>query len=361
MKLLYQQEKYIQHSLRVARRAEKRRLARRVKIKIERRSKIGKSIFQLQEISRRKYTNTVVAPNIFLFLENQEQVIDFINKLDSFYEKGMSVYVDLQNVEIIDYGAITVLLSVMFMFKSKNIKFNGNFPLNLIAKSLLTESGFFESLEKTVQHRGKYTIGKENQICTQANTQVTSELGLPIMIASTKTIWGEERICRGLQKVLLELMHNTHNHAVANTKGVKHWWLSVNHDKENKKVSYVFVDYGVGIFNSLQHKSRDSKWYGFAEKVKSSFGYETNEKFFQLLLEGELHATVTGEKKRGKGLPSVKRTLDHQEISNLRVISNNVYANVSNTEYRLLNNSFKGTFFYWELCYNDKNELWTIK
>ncbi|KKU53373.1 MAG: hypothetical protein UX75_C0041G0008 [Candidatus Moranbacteria bacterium GW2011_GWE2_47_10] len=360
MKIIYSKERYIRHSRHVARKAFKRRQKRKAILKAKRRAMQGKSIIEKKSANKfSRYTN-ITAPKNFSFLENTAGVIPFLNSIERLREKNKMVYVVLKNVETIDYGAITVLLSTMFKFKEVRIGFNGDFPLNDEARRLIIESGFFEQLKKETNGRSTYHIGKDNQIITHARKNVSSELGLPIMRAATRTIWGEERICQGLQRVLVELMQNTNNHAAKDRKGGKHWWLSINHDKVRKKVSFVFMDHGVGIFSSLKNKELDSKWYGWQEIIKR-VGISTDEEILKLLLDGKMHKTVTKEKFRGKGLPGIKQTLDRNQIGNLHVITNNVYANVENNDYRLLTNVFKGTFLYWELSEKNINKPWTIK
>ncbi len=181
-----------------------------------------------------------------------------------------------------------------------------------------------------------------------------------IMITASEAIWGEKRACRGLQRVLVELMHNTNNHASTRGKGEKHWWLSVNRNKALKKVEFAFLDHGVGIFSSLREKDGFGKWHGWQEKIKKVFGMTTDEENLRLLLEGKIHLTVTGSTFRGKGLPGIKEVLDRNQISNLQIITNNVSADVANNKYNLLSNVYRGTFFYWELDSTNENQKWNI-
>ena len=155
-------------------------------------------------------------------------------------------------------------------------------------------------------------------------------------------------------------MHNTNNHAVPTKKGVKHWWLCVNHDKINNKVSFIFVDYGIGIFESLKYKPYDSKWHGVLEKIVALFKYGGNAYILKKLLDGVIHMTVTGQHFRGKGLPGIKQVMERNQISNLHLISNNVYADVSKNIYKKLTNSFSGTLAYWELNQNNVNSEWIL-
>ena len=299
-------------------------------------------------------------PDILSFIKNSEGVICLINLLEKSFSNHERVFLNLTKVVEIDYGAITVLLSVMFKFKKSAIEFIGNYPKNKTIKNLLIQSGFFKYLNKPLGVKIEYSIGNPNQMFTQANKMVVSDLGLPIMSETTNTIWGEKRICKGLQRVLVELMQNTNNHANINAKGKERWWLSVNHEKELKRVSFVFVDYGIGVFQSLKNKPKNSKWFGMYEKFSNFFNNRNNAEILEALLNGELHLTVTGEDFRGKGLPGICQVFKRNQISSLHIITNNVFSDVSGKNYNLMNEHFNGTFVYWEINSLNENLEWTI-
>lgn len=303
-------------------------------------------------------SNNVTPPKYFSFIEKPEETIRFINRLEELYLKRKNVFVNLKKITYLDYSAVTILVSVMFSFKSRKIPFNGNFPDDPNLRKLLIDSDFFKYLNKPIGKKIEYTLGKENQIFTRANKEVNSELGYFVMIEASETIWGTKRTCKGLQRTLLELMQNTNNHADINKKGEKHWWLSVNHDKSNKKVSFIFVDYGVGIFESLKNKPVGNKWYGLFEKIRDRLTLGGNPEIFKLLLDGEIHRTVTGQHFRGKGLPGIKEVLERNQISNLLVISNDVFSDVSANKHNKLNAQFSGTFVAWELNEKNVNQEW---
>jgi hypothetical protein len=267
------------------------------------------------------------------------------------YDSGKKVYVALENVIEIDHGAIVVLLSIMVKFKSKRIDFNGNMPKHPASKKIVKESGFFDNLYKKFEEKDSYDIPSDpsNGIHTHASKKVNSVLSSKIITSATKYIWGETRRCQGVQRAMIELMQNTNNHAEIGKSGEKHWWLSVNHNKENKNVAFSFVDFGVGIFTNLQNKTSQSKFHNWAEKMLSRFEYSDNAQLLKLILEGELHQTVTGKYYRGKGLPGIAEVMIRNQISNLHIITNNVFCCPSKNIYRILDKPFTGTFVYWEL------------
>lgn len=307
-----------------------------------------------------KSLEKINTPKIFSLTKNPVETIDFINVLEDKYLNKKEVFVNMKNIDFMDYSAVTMLLSVVYSFKERNIKFNGNFPNKLEYKKMLIDSGFFDCLKTKINNDLEYKIGKENQIFTRANKEVNSELGLPVMIETSETVFGEKRTLKGLQRVLLELMHNTNNHADLNKKGEKHWWLSVNHDRENKKVSFIFLDYGIGIFESLKNKPEEGKWEKLRNYISNLLNKEDNSNLLKLLLEGEIHMTVTGKHYRGKGLPGIREAMIRNDISNLSIVSNDVYSNVTNNIYTTLNNEFSGTFVSWEININNNNLQWIL-
>ena len=342
---------------------DEKHLGRKLKSKLKRKNRnrsfqgLSKSEFRFK--SRFRSYTVIKAPFKFSFLSSTEETIDFINKIEICFSNRTKVFVDLEKVVEIDNSAITVLLSVMNLFKSKSIGFNGNYPLQEDAAVKLFNSGFFKSLYSH-DRRLSYTFGKNNQLFTQENKKVVSSLGLPLVLEVSNTVFGEKRLLKGLQRVLLELMQNTNNHAVIGSKGQKEWWLSVNHDQLNTKVSFSFVDYGVGVFESLKSKPTKSKWYGTYEKIKNRLTYGSNEEILRLLLEGDLHLTVTGHHYRGKGIPGMKQVQDRNQISNLHVITNNAFADVAGDNYKKLRNQFSGTFVYWEIGITNQSTEWSI-
>ncbi len=360
MKKLCTENNYKIFNKRSARKKWKRKIQYKKWKRDKRKFIQGLSKEQIRKINKFKDFESVKAPEIFSFITNPNETIDFINKIENLYYKRKKTFINISNVKELDYSAITVLVSIMFSFKTKNIQFGGNYPKNEELKKQLINSGYFKYFNKPIGEKIEYTIGKPNQIFTRANKKVNSELGMIVMQEASNTIWGEKRILKGLQRVLLELMQNTNNHADLSGKGKKYWWLSVNHDKHNKKVRFTFVDYGVGIFKSLNSKPRGNKWFGWYEKIKDRLKYGDNKEILQKLLEGELHLTVTGEHFRGKGLPGIKEVQDRNQISNLHIITNNVFANIEDNRYKKMKSNFSGTFVSWEI--NNKNESlkWTI-
>lgn len=295
----------------------------------------------------------VVAPINFSFNDNPEGVIDFINAIERMFDIRHQVYVVLDQVENIDYGSIVTLLAEMIKFQGCGIKFNGNYPKSTTANATLRTSGFFKYLYSPLGYEDEYKLsnGGKNEIITHAKKTVDPILANKVVESATETIWGEVRRCKGVYSNLIELMHNTHNHAVYGKTGQKHWWLFAKHDESNHKVSFAFIDLGIGIFESLIQKPNDSAWKIVLEQFRGLKYYKNNCDLLKLILSGEFHKaiTVTGQEYRGKGLPAIASTEVKNQISSLKVISNDAYAAPGTNDYRLLTKCFNGTYIYWEL------------
>jgi hypothetical protein len=357
LKKIYSTSEFKERNKKNAERSLKRQIRFKIYKRKKNKSNLGLDKSQLNykqtfEAPFKSYVK-IIAPSNFSFIDNPIEVVKFISKLKDQFDNKNKVFVVLKNVEIISYDAIVVLLSILVRFKSNKIKFNGDFPKSESAKMILKESKFLEYLFQNFNAEDRYELGQNSSIVTHAWKNVDSELGDKIISNASKTVWGEERRCQGIQRTLIELMLNTNNHADDSKKGEKHWWLSVHHDKKNKKVSFAFIDFGVGVFTSLNNKRSGSKFYKIIELLKEKFTIKDNSELLKYILDGTLHKTATGKPYHGKGLPGIFKALTRNQLSNLNVITNNVHAKVDAKSYMIMPLQFSGTFVYWEL--NEEN------
>lgn len=359
MKKLYTTRKYSIRNLRHAKRSLRRQLVFKEYKRLKNKADIGVS--KQERSYKKKFEEPykdykrIHAPENFSFIENSAGVVDFISKLKNHFDEKEKVFVVLKKVKTISYDAIVVLLSIMVRFKATKIDFNGDFPENEEARRILTESKFLQYLYQSFRNEDRYQLGQNSSIVTHAWKDVDSELGNELIKNASKTIWGEERRCQGVQRTLIELMLNTNNHADDSKKGEKHWWLSVHHDKVNKKVSFAFIDFGVGVFTSLNNKRHGSKFFGIVDKLKERVKFGNNADLLRLIMDGTLHRTATGKPYHGKGLPGINKVRERNQISNLNIITNDVHASLDNDSFQIMSKSFSGTFVYWELNNENSN------
>lgn len=353
-------EKYHKTKRILANRAKKlmrRRIRSRLKLKAKRKRQLGISKEQQKRIYKKKKEQYlfqrkfiaykhIEAPKCLSMIEKTEDTLAFIKRLEDSLSKKEKVFVVLKNVEVISGGAIVVLLSIMIKFRDKGVAFNGDYPKSLSAKKKIQNSGFFERLYK--QKGDSYSIEGRSGILTHADKIVDQKLSDGLIAKASELIWGKPHRCTGVQKVYIELMQNTNNHASLDKPKEHHWYTTVSYNKDENKVCFSFIDYGVGIIQSI-NKNEKGKFWGFLSKFKEMWNPKNNGEFLKLLLNGSLHKTATGHYYRGKGLPGVYKAFQDKKISNLVVITNDAFADCNEEEYKTLKNKIEGTYIYWEL------------
>ena len=347
---------------RLAHRSFLRKRHSQYKKRVRNKSKLGLSKVQREERNYKQKLwdyNHIKAPANLSLIENCENTLDFLKKIRVCFDKRKKVFVVLKHVTNISHDAIVVLLANLVQFKANKIDFNGDFPTNKSARDVIEKSGFFSKLYDRFNVQDEYELkSPNNSIYTHAQKTVNPELTDKLIQYASETVWGSSRRCIGVQRVFLELMQNTNNHAAIGVEGDKHWWVSVNHCKNKKIVSFSFIDFGVGVFNSLKGKPQDSKFYRILDKLAKAISPHDNAELLKSILRGELHHTATGKYYRGKGLPGIYDALKQNSMSNLFIITNDAFVDASNDKYIPLKNELLGTFVYWELNENNKNLPW---
>ena len=96
-------------------------------------------------------------------------------------------------------------------------------------------------------------------------------------------------------------------------------------------------------------------YHTFYITTKERYKYGNNADLLKLILDGTVHKTATNKPYHGKGLHGINMALNRNHINNLNIITNNVHANIENSEFKIMPNSFIGTFVYWEVNKTNKN------
>ena len=340
-----------------ARKFERLRRKSKKKIIAKRKSLLGISKNERIEMNKRlqekrdfirQYTSYkhVHAPTVLSMTENVEESVRFISTLEKLLSAKKKVFVEMSHVKKIASGAIIVLLSIMIKFKEENIPFNGSKPFNRDARKMLDNSGFFDHLYE--ENGDQITLKGQYDIFTHANKTVDSELSEKLISNVSQQIWGAPYRCPGVQRVYLELMQNTNNHASLNRQKVHHWYTTVKYNPQKNKAYFSFIDYGVGIIESI-NKNEKGKFWSSLKRIFSTLKPKDSGDFLRLLLDGSIHKTATQHYYRGKGLPGIYKAFTENKISNLIVITNDAYADCRNNNYVTLSDKFEGTYVYWEL------------
>lgn len=304
----------------------------------------------------------IKAPSNLSLLNNETITLDFLRKLQVCYKAKKKVAVLLDDVVTLKTDAILVLLSNMVQYKASRIGFNGTKPRDDLAAFKLESSGFFKHLYgAAMREQDKYSFKKMNNfIYTHGQKTVEASLADDLVKYASEVVWGEPRRCPGIQTTLVELMHNTYDHA-GEFKGEKHWWISVEHDEQTHEATFSFIDFGVGIFRSLANKKQGEPLYGALDYIIQRFPMVTTEADrLQLILEGKVRLTQFNEYYRGKGLRNIYLKHHRNYISELSIISNYASFKAENDDYHSLRNEFIGTFISFKMNRNTRNLQWEI-
>lgn len=293
---------------------------------------------------RRSYKRIYVAKSDFRFGNNRDEVLSLISRIEKSLHHSESVFIDLVQVKSIDLEAIVLLLGIMAEFNTQGIKFNGSLPLDFVARGKLKDSGFLERLfPQTVN----YSFGKKKGIFTHGKNVTDQNLTADIISNSLIAVFGKRKRSQGAQRVLIEAMKNTISHA-STSPGRNHWWLSVREDPKEGKVTFSFLDYGVGIFKSLTSRDKSDPGYSWLEK-NLKLGY-SNHVILEKIMNGELHnVSRTKKQQHGTGLPSMKSAYSNGFISKLTIMSNDVIGDVGNGVYQKIPVNFSGTLIQFEI------------
>jgi hypothetical protein len=282
---------------------------------------------------------TEKAPSNFSFISNTEELLNFFNKLKGKFNNRNNVSLDLSDINHIDPSSISLLVANIkddrFL---RGMTVTGNTPKDENLKKVFLESGFFDYVKSSTP-RTKHN----NILFHKSNKRAIGEIAKDIVEKATSHIENNDiEVVSSLYEILMELMDNTNSHANPRKKSCYNWWMYMYKEPKQKKVSFAFVDLGIGIFKSFVSK-------GLMDKIELFVGAKHNIDFLEDFFSGNI-GSRTGKPFRGKGWPLIYKYAKRiSNIKNLTLISNNVYANIPLESYQKLNTPFDGTFVYWEL------------
>ncbi len=287
---------------------------------------------------------TLTVPAIFSTSRDIESVLKFIARCKSLqapYHKQL--FFDLYEVEEINAGALSLLLSVTRDLETTNVYINGNVPKNEKAKQAFVDSGFLDYFRIV---KGTVATSK-NKILMKGSGQTDPEKTAYELKKAMETVFGYEAFNPPMQGAIIEMQANAVNHAFPNSetdneflnviKENKPWYLSASHDYDNKIVYFSFIDNGVGVLTTLYKK--------FYQKVSDAV--HTKE-VLKKAFDGE-YESATRLKERGRGLPRIKEAFDKKALKDLKIITNDYLYSFETQECVKLTNSFEGTFYIWKL------------
>lgn len=279
-------------------------------------------------------------PTIFSFHNNADGLMWFVNNVYNVVNKDEArkiVDFNLSDVQYIDNEAISLLLALTNAIAKKKCWVKGNAPKNDSARKIFINSGFYDhvgSLLKRNIDKGE----KSGNLMIEAGTARTKNnlVGAEIRKAM-KYLTGKAIPYRPAYSIIQEICGNSVEHANENEMN-KNWLISVFY--ENSVVIFTMVDIGKGILGTLKKKIsqtiRDTAM--FSDNVATLRGAFTKR-----------YQSSTWEENRNKGLPKINDYQEKGYISNLLVITNNVYLDLEGNTSHQMKTNFRGTFYTWTL------------
>lgn len=289
----------------------------------------------------------VVAPQEFSFIDQPEMTISFFRQAEGAYLRGRSVIYDLSKVESLSVTTAAILVSHI---KDRNVNFGMVSKLispedPTVAKQL-RQFGIFKRVVDHVEE-----IHADVAVHRLTNIKVANLMAREIVLASTFHVYGENRRISELYSTLIELMANTNNHADSEFIARYPWWLFVFPDQSKSAVKFVFLDLGVGLFESIpvrQWLTRNP--FPPLSKRGDIALYERGgqlAKIFRNLEAGDIKSS-TKLSSRGKGLPYVIKCAKSGHFKEFYIVSNDAYIDVLSNRVSAMNENFSGTLFYFE-------------
>lgn len=292
-------------------------------------------------------TKKTIPPKIFSISQNSLEVLKFFKKIQNHCEEcEKKILLDMREIEKIDIDALMYLKYIVYVIKEKQRKkiiLSFISPKDKALKKFIRSSGFITYNNKKSkfldQSKKRFsTLEHGNNILEiESNQNFKIKRGDTIDTQVSKSI--VDFTFNGkvpfLYNMMSELMENTIMHAYTDKSDIEHkdWYIFA--EKNDEKISFVFLDTGLGIPNTVQKR--------LTENVNP---WTSSSKILLSTLEGDKR-TRTKAPNRGKGLPFIYGLYNDEKIKNLRIISNKACFNLNNG----IDNKeeLSGTLFYWEI------------
>lgn len=277
----------------------------------------------------------IEAPSVFSLVKAPNQILEFLDEIRRRAVRW-SLFIDLNQVKTIDPEAVAAFVAVM---ESRSLEARGNQPLDADCRRRLHDFGFFKRVAgvQSAETMGEF---RREHVGTKVDTESVQSL-----IAFGMRQLGLNKKHGPSYRMFCEAISNTFQHADRNRRqsGTRRWWAHAYFDAARNVVCFTAIDLGVGIVKSLDRRQR------LAELQELHLTGLSQGERLKRLLEGVTIPSRTGERHRGRGLPSMRAECKQGRINNLVITSNQGFARVATDTYENLQGEFPGTIVYWEV------------
>ena len=290
--------------------------------------------------------------DVLSIYDNTEETYEYFNDIiDEIRKKNYKeqFFFNLMNVKKISIDAIMYILAILRNIKDSSVyryRFSGNQPINKDANDLFIKSGFFDY----VRTRNVFMKTDSDNMQIKTGDIVNAEVAKNISDFINVNCGTSKLFTAELYEMIIELMTNTVQHAYSDSKILvtNQWYIFVGN--EEKHFTFVFLDTGVGIPQTVNKKARE-KFGDLMTKNKDSY-------YLESALMGEWRSS-TAESYRGKGLPSIVEYTKRPEVSHCRIYSGHGMCKIDKKKEKSIlpvnyGNKLFGTLIY---CRIEKNKI----
>lgn len=245
MKLIYTTEKYKRYNLRKSQKALER--LKDSQIKIKRKS----SYYQQNKYYKKEI---LLAPENFSVLDNYNESMEFLDKVDNYSWHERRGFVDLSEVGMLTPDAVLYLLSCIDRVQKdgNRSRLSGNAPKNDYCKKVFLKSGFFKFVNSNYEHKDDLDI-----LSIRTNELISAvDAGAVVQYVRTKFNIERNSVTRATYATIMEAMNNVREHAYEGLHNNK-WWLMALSDDACERIHFSILDNGRGIPNTIRKKISD--------------------------------------------------------------------------------------------------------
>lgn len=292
----------------------------------------------------------VKAPEICCLIRNAELVLLFFNNTRFAFKQRKNVIFDMTATTLLDETFVAMLMSHI---KDKSITLGAASriepPKNESCAKKLSRLGVYKKIPNSDDG---HILDDEQNFTKVTSLIVANSVAKNVVDIASIYLYGKARRLKSLYAVLIELMANTNNHAGGHVGGNYQWWLYYFVCEDEKKLKFIFMDMGVGIFESLPVKQykKSNPFFILSQQYKAQKFLRQREvlEIFKALAMGKIKSS-TGISARGKGLPLICELALSDHFENFMLISNDAYVDIKETDVWPMDQKFNGTLFYFEL------------
>lgn len=313
----------------------------------------------MQKVNHDLKPNEVLikTPEKCCLISTPELCINFFGEVKAIFKNKKNVVFDMSTTTLIDETFVAMLLSHIKEKKITNgISSRILLPEDEALGRKLKRMGIFKKFDNS---EDQFVLDDSEPVTKVHSLKVANNAAKHFVDATTMYIYGEKKKVKELYSILIELMANTNNHASQSDTPVYGWWLFAYPYENEKKVKFIFLDLGVGIFESLPVRQfmKSNPLIVLSQRpevINYARGQELTN-IYSALTSGKIKSS-TGLKERGKGIPIINDYSKSSNFGEFISISNDAYIDLKNESVSAMSESLSGTFFFFSLKASTENE-----